>query len=423
VLPFAPAWTGIQTRMSRQSLRAAALAMAVTLLAVHGWDVAVPGLLDRTGRLKCPDFLQFYTYGTLFSSGQSGALYVGEAHARVARERIDPRMTLTGFRPNYSPIVAWLMAPLSTLPYLRAMALWTAISVALYFLAVVLLAPAAPHASVDRLTLYLVAAAWPALFGVLRYGQLSAMSLLLVAAAARFSSQGRSIASGVALGLLVYKPNLLVAPVLILAFAGEWRLLGGLAAGAGLETLVSLLSVGPKVFADYLTVLLTLARHPDLVQMFPQESHSASGAARLLVPWPFMGPIVSVLALGLCTWAGARVWKATTDIRPRWAALVLGSLLASPHLLTYDLLLLAIPLLLLADWRWELDGRWPEGLWLAPLVLMYAGSWPGTLFARVFSLQISTIGMGLALVLLFQQTHHQLVRPQPEHDVVDGPSA
>ena len=177
------------------------------------------------------------------------------------------------------------------------------------------------------------------------------------------------------------------------------------------------------VFSDYLKVLLTLGLHPDLVQMFAAESHSASGALRLLFPWPFIGPIASAVALGLCTWAAARVWKATPDLRPRWAALVLGSRLASPHLLTYDLLLLAIPLLLLADWRRELDGRWPEGLWLAPLVLMYAGAWPGTLFAQVFRLQISTIGMGLALVLLFQQTKHQLVGPQPEYDVVDRPAA
>jgi alpha-1,2-mannosyltransferase len=406
--------------MTRRRFQFTAAVILLSLIAVHGWDLSVPGLLDRTGRLKCPDFLQFYTYGSLTVAGQSGSLYDADAHSRIARERVDPRMMLTAFRPNYSPVVAWLMAPLANLPYLRAMAAWAAISIALYFLSVTLLAPLAPQASLDKLSLYLVAAAWPALFDVLRYGQLSALSLLCAAAAARLSSQARYVASGLALGLLVYKPNLLIAPILILAFAREWPLLAGLIAGAGFETLVSLLSVGPGVFANYVTVLWTVVRNPNLIQMFPAESHSLSGAVRLLLPWPFMSASASVVALAVCTWAAARVWKGTTDCRPRWAALVLASLLASPHLLTYDLLLLAIPILLLADWRRELDHRWPEGLWLAPLVLMYAGAWPGTLFAHVFRLQISTIGMGLALGLLFQQTEHQLVGTQSEHDVVDG---
>jgi Glycosyltransferase family 87 len=409
--------------MTRQRLRVACLAALAASLLVHGWDLATPGLLDRSGRMKCPDFLQFYTYGALARTGQSASLYDGDAHARIARSEVDPRVALTGLRPNYSPIVAWLMAPLSALPYLRAMAVWGAASVALYFLAITLLLDLTRQLRADWNTVFLAAAAWPALFVVLRYGQLSAVSLVLVAAAARFASRGRPFAAGLGLGCLVYKPNLLIAPALIVALTGEWPLLAGLVAGAMLETLVAVVSVGPAVFEQYLRVLVTVAQRPELVQMFPTESHSVSGAVGLLLPWRSIAPLVSALALILAVWAAARVWKRTRDWRQRWAALVLASLLSSPHLLTYDLLLLAVPLLLVLDWRRESSGRWPEGAWLAAIVLMYAGAWPGTLLARLYGVQISTIGMGLGLALLFQQAQHELVGGKAEHDVVDGPTA
>jgi len=44
----------------------------------------------------------------------------------------------------------------------------------------------------------------------------------------------------------------------------------------------------------------------------------------------------------------------------------------------------------------------PGGAWLTLLVLLYAGAWPGTLLARIYAVQCSTIGMGLGLWLLAQ---------------------
>ena len=107
--------------LTRRRIQLVCLGLLVASVAWHGWDLSREGLLDRTGRLKCPDFLQFYTYGTLLRTGQAASLYDRDAHARIARMYVDPRMTLGLFRPNYSPAVAWLVAPLSNLPYLRAM--------------------------------------------------------------------------------------------------------------------------------------------------------------------------------------------------------------------------------------------------------------------------------------------------------------
>jgi alpha-1,2-mannosyltransferase len=405
--------------MTRLQLRAACLAAILALLLLHGWDLSAPGLLDRTGRMKCPDFLQFYTYGALARTGHAASLYDGGAHARIAQVAVDARVALTGLRPNYSPIVAWVMAPISSLGYLRAMGLWAALSAELCLVSVLLLLQMTPQLRRDKPTIALLMLAWPAWYVLLRYGQMSAVSLLLVAAATRLMSASRAFAAGVVFGCLVYKPNLIVLPGLVGFVGGEWMFLIGLVVGAGAEMLIAAGSVGLPVFEQYVGALGQMARHPDLVQMFPAESHSLAGAIRLFVPPLTQVTAISLLATGVCAWMVTRIWRTTPDQRCRWSALVVGTLLSTPHLLTYDLVLLAVPMLLTTDWRIESTGRPPAGAWMAALVLIYAGAWPGTLIARVCGVQISTIGMGLGLALLFKESKHQLVRRQAENDVID----
>ncbi len=231
--------------------RLAALALFGTLLAWHSYDVATPGLTDRSGRLKAPDFLQFYTYGALVAGGQAADLYDADAHAAIARRLVDPRLTLSAFVPNYSPVIAWLAAPLARLPFPTAMAVFALVSAALYGAAVATLASVTARIKTDVKTAVLVAAAFPAVFITLRYGQISPLSLLILAAATAAAARGRPWLAGASLGLLVYKPNLLLAPGLLLLAAGQWRLLMGLMVGAGAELALNLALVGPDVMRQY----------------------------------------------------------------------------------------------------------------------------------------------------------------------------
>ena len=381
--------------------------LLVASIAWHARDLSPPGLLDRAGRLKCPDFLQFYTYGSLVRSGESSSLYDPGRTRALRRSRVDPAMTLEHFHPNYSPAIAWLFAPLAGLPYLDAMTVWTALSVALYGVAVALLLTLTPRLRGDPATAWLAAAAFPTVFVLLRYGQISAVSLLLMATAACLSARRRDLLSGLVLGCLAYKPNLLLAPGLIFLAAGEWRLLAGLAAGAALQVGLSIAAVGWPVFAEYAVVLVTVAQHPEIVQIYPAESHSVAGQLRL---WSAPGPLVTVgtlVTLGVASWIGWRVWRQTSDPRPRWAAIVIASLIASPHLLTYDLLLLAAPIALLVDWRIDVSRHPPVEGWLAALLLLYFGAMPGTMLARMYGVQCSTVGMALVLWLLAQASRSQ----------------
>jgi Glycosyltransferase family 87 len=388
--------------MTRRRLHAVCLTLLAASIALHAWDLALPGLVDRTGRLKCPDFLQFYTYGSLVRTGQTTALYDPAAHARLARSRVDARISLEHFHPNYSPVVAWIFAPLAGLPYLGAMALWAILSWLLAFVGLALLLRLAPRLAADPVSFWLVAAAWPTTFVVLRYGQLSALSMLWLVVSARLAARDWNLLAGMALGCLAYKPNLLVVPTLVFLFAGQWRLLTGMLVGASVQIAASIAGAGWTVFAEYLHVMATIAQHPEVVQIYPAESHSVAGQLRL---WSAPAALVragTLAGLTVAVWLATRVWRATADPRPRWAALVIAALVASPHLLTYDLLLLAVPLVLLTDWRWETTGRLPVEGWLAALLLLYLGAMPGTTLARIYGVQCSTVGMGLGLWLLAQ---------------------
>ncbi len=398
--------------MTRRRVRLVCLIVLAASLSIHAWDLSRPGLVDRTGRLKVPDFLQFYTYGSLILDGRSSDLYDAGAHAQVAADRVDRRLVLTGFHPNYSPVIALLMSPLAALPFLLAAALWSALSLLLYGIAVALLTRITTVLRADPLTMALLAASWPAVFVVLRYGQISALSLLCLAVAVWLHRNGHPLASGVALGMLAYKPNLLIAPALILLLAREWRLVGGLLLGAGLELAVAVAVVGPAVFARYAKILIALASRPELVELYSTESHSFRGLIQAITSDSRVLVVALVAGTAFATWAGSRIWRESDDVRVRWSALTLAMLFSSPHLLTYDLLLLAVPLVLLADWRFQL---FPEDLafgpprgptaglhtaWWTAMLLLYIGAWPGTLLARMYHVQPSTAGMALLLWLL-----------------------
>jgi alpha-1,2-mannosyltransferase len=365
----------------------------------HGYDVATADLVDRAGRLKAPDFVQFYTFGAIAAAGDVTTLYSPAAHSRAARSA-DPRLTLSNFHPNYPPVVAWLLAPLATLQYGAALLIFSALSVLAGAAGCVILTRRLNFLHRRRALAMIATLACPAFYATLRYGQLSSFTLLILCAAAAAYAANRRLLAGVALGLIGFKPHLVLSAIVVLAFARERRVLAGLFAGGGLGLFLSLLAGGPTVLADYLSVLVELARNPQVVQFFPAEAHSVAGFFGLLVQAPRAGQIAGWVSLPVVAYGASMVWRRQGDWRPRWAALVTAMVLASPHLLTYDLLLLLIPVLLLGDWHFSQSGHIPVGAWSWTLALLYLAAWPGTLIARMYHVQPSTIGMCLALWLL-----------------------
>ena len=240
----------------------------------------------------------------------------------------------------------------------------------------------------------ILAAGSPAFFTLIRYAQLSGLSLLLLSLALVALVRDRRFLAGVVIGLMVFKPQLGVVIALVMILAGEWRVVAGAAAAASAELAVAWLVSGSNVMRQYVDVLVTLARNPSLVQIYPGEVHSLRGFVHLLTGSPVVVSAASILAVVVAVWIGLRAWKSDMPVTVKWGLLVVLTVLASPHLLTYDLILLTIPLLVFADWAVGHQEH-PLQPWVSRLLLLlYLAPFSSNL-VRLFPVQLSVVVMVL----------------------------
>ena len=371
-----------------------AVALLIVSSAVHAVDLWTPGLLDRSGRLKASDYMRLYATGALADEGRWTELFDADAHVRIARARIDPRLQMSGLRPNYGPTAALLLAPLSRLPLLGSWALFMAATCGALLIGLWLLAGESPGLRHHRGLAVLAAAASPALFETLRYGQLSAVTTLAFAAGAWLDSRGRPLAAGMVVGLAFYKPNLVLPALLIGLASRRWAFAAGLTLGITVHLAIGLGGGGLETTWEWFKVLGVLARSPHLVQGFPAEVHSFQGMFRLASVGPPLLPILTAVSALAAMALAAFVWAAGTRAPARWAALVLATLLASPHLLTYDLLLLLIPLMLTFEPA-ATARRWRT--WTLLAALLYLAPLYSPAVAEFTRLQLSTVSMAALL--------------------------
>ena len=135
------------------------------------------------------------------------------------------------------------------------------------------------------------------------------------------------------------------------------------------------------------------------MQIYPGEVHSLRGFAHLLTGSAVVLSVVSVVALVSTVWLGVRAWKSTMSLTVKWGLLVVLTVLASPHLLTYDLILLTIPLLVFADWA-AAHQEHPQQPWIARLLfLLYFAPFSSNL-VRLVPIQLSVVVMVVLVAML-----------------------
>jgi Glycosyltransferase family 87 len=159
----------------------------------------------------------------------------------------------------------------------------------------------------------------------------------------------RRYLAGLALGLTLVKPQLMLPLGVAVILAREWKVLAGWAA-AGALLMIATVVLSPRWVLDWLSQTRSTvqvgAREVDLphVAVLLPDSLQGVGLA-----------ILTVAALGLVTWLAWRVRG--QDMRPALSILVAGGVLAAPHALPTDLVLVAVGLAV-----WGRAG-WVE--WLA----------------------------------------------------------
>jgi hypothetical protein len=361
---------------------------------VYAHTMMVPGYIDRAGRFKGTDYIYFYVMGSLISEGRAEALYEPDAHLAEGRRRIGPQLNLYAPYSNYGPQVAAGFAPLSRLPFGKSLAVFLILTACAYAASVWLVWRLSPALGPYGALVAILAAGSPAFFTLIRYAQLSGLSLLLLSLALVALVRDRRFLAGVVIGLMVFKPQLGVVIALVMILAGEWRLVSGALLAASAELAGAWLVGGSNVMRQYIGVLVTLARDPSLVQIYPGEVHSLRGFVHLLTASPLVLSVASILAVVAAVWIGLRTWKSGAPVTMKWGVLVVLTVLASPHLLTYDLMLLTIPLLVFADWAVAHRDD-PLQPWVSRLLLLlYLAPFSSNL-VRLVPVQLSVIVMVL----------------------------
>jgi alpha-1,2-mannosyltransferase len=350
--------------------------------------------LDRNGLVKGTDFLHFYTLGNLALRDRGDSLYDMWAQAELAKELV-PQAADRLYVSLYGPQVSLFFAPFARLPYGLALTAWLSVNVLIYAFCCYAVWKGCPNLQAYRGTTLVLAIAFPGFFHLLAWGQTSGLALLCFTLAYLGLRRDQRLLAGLAIGSLAFKPQLGVAAAVVFVFAREWNLIAGALVATLVQLAAAWMHYGNSVIEAYWHALIRVEDTLPLLEPRLYQTHSLRSFWSLLVPWPrvaFALYVVSTLAILALA---VRCWRNKASVDVRWAALLLATVLVSPHLTVYDLVILAPAFLLLGDWVVADDQRF------APLValllyLCYPFFLLGAL-ARITHLQLSVIAMTLLL--------------------------
>jgi alpha-1,2-mannosyltransferase len=308
------------------------------------------------------DFVGFWVPAHLAASGHATAIYDQPLLATL-QQKISGRSD--SYIPwVYPPTFLLIILPLGLLPYMLAFVVYVAVGLVVYWAALRKLA--GPQG-------LLLALAFPGVMICIVNGHTEFLLAGLLGGALLLLDRQHYVA-GLLLGLCSVKPHLfLMVPVALLA-GGYWRAILSAAIIVLLGAVISALIFGVEIWRDFFVTASGLGggiEHSGAsyaMVLAKQQSAFAFGS-RLGGAIPAI--IVQLATMIFAAWAVAITWAKKRPLEERALVLCCGTLLASPYLFDYDLVLLAVPIALLArngfaegfrPWRKSLLGA----LWVLP---------------------------------------------------------
>jgi len=359
---------------TRTRLWQAGVALAIFILTMAIGNIFSPPEKAVTTDMLGLDFLPFYASGALARTGRADLLYNIPAVAAFERETAKPLGMDLGkhFGPFWNPpFYAWVFAPLSTLPYRQALAIWTMLNVAALGVSFVLLVRMLPKGTSWQswmLVPLLMLVSIPFVQAI-SHGQNTFTSLLLLCAAVTAWRSRKALWAGVFCGLLFYKPQHAAVLGAVLTLSLGRRALVGFGGVVATLTLITAVTM-PGAMGDWLHRLPINVHFMQVENPYNWERHATLKAFwRMLLQGHSTGeatPLVTLLT-ALCTAIAAvgllsaisrcrspfvdNVWTNETAAI-RLDRLIVATVTATPLMMPfyfdYDLLLLAVPAVLFA---------------------------------------------------------------------------
>lgn len=276
------------------------------------------------------DFVTFWAAGREMLAGHAAAVYDWPTLKPIEEAIVGPFDGYLGWA--YPPPYLFVAAALALLPYAVACVFWVFTTFLAYLAAIRTIVG-------DRVG-YFLAAAFPAVLANFMVGQNAFLSAGLIGGALAFMEE-RPLCAGALLGLLSYKPHLgLLFPIALLA-GGRWRTIGAAASVVAVMAAASALVFGDETWRAFFAGISPALSFDGAAW---GKLQSAFGLTRALGGGEALAWTVHVVVAFMAAGAVGVLWRSGVAYEIKAAGLGTAVLLATPHLLAYDLVILAVPI-------------------------------------------------------------------------------
>ena len=177
-----------------------------------------------------------------------------QAQSVLAAERV-PAAAEIRYLPLYPPQVSIFFAPFARLSYPCTLVLWLTLSSLIYAVCVYALWRACPGLRNHRLTVLILALAFPAFWHLLAWGQTSALALACFTLAFFALRAQREFLAGLAIGCLIFKPQLGVAAAVVFVITRRWKVITGALLSASAQLAAAWIYYGPDPLRTWIQTL------------------------------------------------------------------------------------------------------------------------------------------------------------------------
>jgi hypothetical protein len=362
------------------------------LITVAFWLVvggpAVWAFRAKHGQTYGADFITVWSAASLAGRGDAPQVY---EFAPLYYQELTVTRNALPDQWHYPPQALVLLLPLAFLPYAIALGVWEVVTGGL-FLLVFRRAISAPH----RIAASLLAL--PALIVAYAFGQNGFLTGTLLGAGLLLL-EDRPLVGGGLLGLITYKPQLAPLAFIALLAGRRWRALGSAVCSAALLALASLAIFGVSTWQAFLTDLRVSTKMLDASPVWSKMT-TVNAAVGLAGGSPAFARVVQVFVAVVVVAAVAWLWQRNTARPIRYAALAVGTLLATPYAFIYDL-----PLAVLAiAWLFQTTGPSPWRPWervaIGLVAVLPLTTWP---LAAYTSVQLAPLFLAALFVIIVRR--------------------
>jgi arabinofuranan 3-O-arabinosyltransferase len=290
-------------------------------------------LVDPQGQAIGTDFVNVWAGGRQVLDGNPAAAYDVVIHKGAEVAALGHPFH-GEFPWNYPPSFLFVAALLGLIPYIQALAAWVFLTFPLYVTTI-------RGIIGDRIGI-LLAFGFPGILSNAMVGQNGYVTAALFGGALMFMER-RPLLAGCLVGLLSFKPHLGILFPIVLIAGGHWRVIGAATIVVLLLFAASCLAFGVGTWEAFVQAL------PVVSQTTLGEGSADWAKLQSLFGLVRMIGGSEVLAWTLQTMLAAGVviqliamWRSKISCDLKAAALVTGTLLCTPYLFIYDLVVLAV---------------------------------------------------------------------------------